>query len=319
MPNPNLSEIMATTIDSRSGVIQDNTIKNNALLMRLNAKGKIKTYSGGDYIIEELSFAENPNFGWYSGADVLPTASGQVLSAAQFTPKLASVQVIITGEDLLKNSGEEKIIDLMDARLENAESTMMNNICQGLYSDGTGYGGKQITGLDLAVPSDPTTGTYGGINRANFSFWRSQVYDPASTPTASTIQGYMNTLWASCVLGADAPDLIMAGSTIWATYMASLQTLQRFTNVNEANLGFPSVKFMNADVVLDGGIGGFLDATTMFFLNTNHIRLRPHAERNMKSLPRRTATNQDAEVAILGWCGNLTCRSARTQGRLIGS
>ena len=44
-----------------------------------------------------------------------------------------------------------------------AESTMLNLISQGAYSDGTGAGGKQLVGLDLAVPVTPTTGTYGGI------------------------------------------------------------------------------------------------------------------------------------------------------------
>ena len=65
------------------------------------------------------------------------------------------------------------MIDLMDARLTVAESTLANLISGGLYSDGTGAGGKEIDGLDAAVPVDPTTGTYGGIDRATWTFWRS--------------------------------------------------------------------------------------------------------------------------------------------------
>jgi hypothetical protein len=52
-----------TTIQSRTGKIADNVTKNNALLSRLKKKGKVKTFSGGNVILQELSFAENANGG----------------------------------------------------------------------------------------------------------------------------------------------------------------------------------------------------------------------------------------------------------------
>ena len=68
---------------------------------------------------------------------------------------------------------------------------------------------------------------------------------------------------------------------------------------------------------LDGGIGGYCPAGTAFFLNTDYIHYRPHASRNMVPLSpnRRYATNQDAEVQILAWAGNLTTSGAQFQGR----
>lgn len=69
--------------------------------------------------------------------------------------------VKINGLELLKNSGREKVIDLLEARIKNAEKTMLNNLSTGVYSDGTGTGGKQIGGLQLLV-SDAGTGTVGG-------------------------------------------------------------------------------------------------------------------------------------------------------------
>jgi hypothetical protein len=128
----------------------------------------------------------------------------------------------------------------------------------------------------------------------------------------------MNTLWASCTRGNDRPDLIVLDTIYWGIYMASLQAQQRFTSPDTGNLGFPSLKFMDADVVLDGGIGGFCPASTGFFLNTKYMKWRPHAQRNMVPLSpnRRYAINQDAEVQILAWAGNLTCNGAQFQGRL---
>jgi hypothetical protein len=85
-----------------------------------------------------------------------------------------------------------------------------------------------------------------------------------------------------------------------------------------ANLGFPTIKFMGADVVLDGGIGGFATTKTAYFLNTKYLYYRPHSKRNMVPLNpnRRYAVNQDAEVQILAFAGNMTC-GAQFQGRLI--
>lgn len=317
--NSNYSDILATTIESRSPEIADNVSKNNAVLAQLKQKGRIRTFEGGHKIIEPISQAANSNGNFYSGYEALPTAAQDVITAAEFAIKQYAVAVTMSGLEKIQNGGKEGILDLLAARLAVAEATMANDLSQGIYSDGTTNGSRTITGLDAAVPQDPTTGTYGGINRATSTntFWRSQLYDPASTPTSTTIQGYMNTLWASCQRGADRPDLILAGGTIWATYLASLQALQRFTGAETGKLGFPAVKFMDADVVLDGGIGGFATATDMYFLNTNYIFWRPHSGTNMVPLgpKERVAVNQDAIVQILGFAGNLTSSGPQFCGR----
>lgn len=319
MAFPNVTDIVATTIEKRSKKIQDNVTKNNGLLTWIKDKGNVRPVSGGTVIYEEISFAENGNAGWYSGYDLLPVSAQDVLSAAQFDYKQAAVPVVISGLDQLRNSGPEQMIDLMEQRLKVAESTMTNLLAQGVYSDGTGSGGKQIVGLDAAVPVNPNTGTYGGIDRATWSFWRSKTTTAGTALTAATVQAAMNTMWASLVRGADRPDLLLMDSQFWGIYMASLQPLQRFTDPAKANLGFPTVKFMDADVVLDGGIGGFATAKTCYFLNTKFMSYRPHRDRNMVPLApnRRYAINQDAEVQILAWAGNMTSSGPQFQGRLI--
>ena len=317
MAFPNISDILATTIESRTRQVADNVTKNNAVLMKLKEGGRIKTFSGGSKILQELSFAENANGGWYSGYDILPVGIADVISAAEFNIKQAAVPVVISGLEMLQNAGRERMIDLMDARLTVAESTLANIIAGGIYSDGTGAGGKEIDGLNAAVPANPATGTYGGIDRTTWTFWRNAV----GTGTAATVQADMNALWAKLVRGMDRPDLIMVDNTVWAAYMASLQAQQRFTSPETGNLGFPTIKFMDADVCLDGGIGGFCPAGTAFFLNTKYLHYRPHSARNMVPLSpnKRYATNQDAEVQILAWAGNLTCSGAQFQGRLTVS
>ena len=226
----------------------------------------------------------------------------------------------ISGLEQLQNAGKEQMIDLIESRISVAESTMANLISGGLYSDGLSAGGKQIDGLAAAIPAAPTTsGTYGGINSdsaGGWPFWQSKV---SSVVTGNLTLNNMNALWANLNRGMDRPDLIMTDSLGWASYVAILQANQRFTDGNKASGGFASVKFMDSDVVLDGGIGGFCPSRVMFFLNTNYLFYRPHSAREFVPLSpnRRYAINQDAEVQIMAWAGNLTVSNRSLQGRLI--
>lgn len=322
MAFPNVSDVIATTLESRSGKIRDNVSKSNAILAQLSKRGKVRPFSGGRIIYEEISFAENGNVNSYSGYDTLPTAAQDVLTAAEYGIKQYAVPVIVSGlEAEIQNAGEEGLIDLVASRVKVAEQTLRNRISDDLYGDGTGNGGKDLTGLDAAVPADPTTGTYGAINRATWTFWRSKLNDPGTTPTAATLQGEMVELWVELILGSEKPDLILSDNVLYAMYMASLTPNQRFTDPNMAELGFDNVKFMSAPVVCDGGIGGFATASTMYFLNTNFLHFRPHKSRNFVPLSpeKRYSTNQDASVQILAWAGNLTCSGSKYQGRLIGT
>lgn len=316
MAFPNISDIIATTIEKRSKKIADNVSKNNALLAKMQSRGRSRPFSGGRLIYEELSFSENANAGFYSGYDLLPVAAQDVISAAQFDIKQAACPVTISGLEQLQNSGPEEMINLITSRIDVAETTMQNIVCGGMYSDGTGYGGKQIVGLEAAVLLTPGgAGTYGGINQVTWPFWQNKAKNVANT---TTLQADMNDLWSQLVRGMERPDLIVADATVWKAYMASLQANQRFTDSGSASLGFPSIKFMDCDFVLDGGIGGFCPAGTAFFLNTKYIHYRPHSARNFVPLSpnKRYAINQDAEVQILAWAGAMTCSGRQFQGRL---
>ena len=324
MSFPNVTDIVATTIQHRSRQIADNVTKNNALSAKLNQRGNVKTFSGGNTILEELSFAQNANGGWYSGYDLLPVAAQDVISAAEYAIKQLACPIVMSGLEQLQNAGREQMIDLLEGRINVAESTMANLLAGGIYADGTGSGGKELTGLNAAVPTNPATGVYGGIDRASWVFWRPKLVNRASLAvpgpiTAANVAEAFNKMWAQLVRGSDRPDLIVLDNTLWGVYVASLQALQRFTQAETGKLGFPSLKYMDADIVLDGGVGGFCPAGTAFFLNTKYLYLRPHSARNMVPLSpnRRYAINQDAEVQILAWAGNLTVSGDQFQGRLI--
>ena len=318
MADPGLSELVTVALRNRTGKLADNVTENNALLYRLKQRGKVKPASGGRTIVQELEYAENGNGMWYSGYETLNTSAQTVFTAAEFDWKQYAVAVTISGLERLQVSGKEKVIDLLEARISNAEKTMMNAIAAGVYADGTGSGGKEIGGLQLLVADSVASGSVGGIAQATYTWWANYIRDAsdnAVTLSASTIQSEWNTVYPNLVRGTDRPDLIIVDNTQWGYYLSSLQNIQRITNSSLGEAGFTNLKFMDADVVLDGGFGGNAPSAHAYFLNTDYIHYRPHSDRNMVPIGgERMTSNQDAIVKLIGWAGNMTASNRKLQG-----
>ena len=322
--NSAITDIIATTIQSRSGELADNLTQNNAILQRLNSKGNVRPFSGGNVILEEIMYNDpnTNNANSYSGYEVLNISPDSPISAAQYKIAQYADSVTMSGLEMLQNSSKEAIIDLLDGRMQVSEARLLNRISGDLYGDGTGNGGKNLDGLGAAVSATPTTGTYGGINRANWTFWQNQITTGATS--ASTILAAMTSASIKQIRGTDKADLIVAGNTLYTYYVGALQAIQRIASEESGASGFASLKFYgggtSADVVLGGGYGAQETATYMYMLNTNYISFRPHKERNFVPIGgERQSINQDAIVKLYGWAGNLTTSNSFLQGLLTGS
>ena len=318
--NSAITDIIATTIQSRSGELADNLTQNNAILQRLNSKGNVRPFSGGNVILEEIFYDDTAtnNANSYSGYEVLSISPDSPISAAQFKIAQYAASVTMSGLEMLQNSSKEAIIDLIDGRMQVSEARLLNRISGDLYGDGTGNGGKNIDGLAAAIALSPTTGTYGGINRANFTFWRNQITTGASS---TTMLAKMTEAAIKQIRGTDKADLYIAGNNLYQFFVNALQAIQRITTEESGAAGFASLKFYgggtSADVVLGGGIGAQENTNYMYLLNTNYIFFRPHKERNFVPIGgERQAINQDAIVKLYGFAGNMTTSNAQLQGLL---
>lgn len=320
MAQVNVGEIVTTTLVNQTGELANNVENNNAVLNSIKRAGGVKAADGGSLIAQELDYTENTNAGSYDGYDTLATNQQSTFDYAQFAWKQYYANVTISGREKRMNAGDEKVIDLITSRITNAKRTLRNRIAAGLYGDGTGNGGKDITGLAAAIPSSVTTGTYGGINRVGNAWWQPKLQDPASTPTSATIlTTVMNPMWVQLVRDTDKPKLILADNISYTMYQGSLQPQQRFTDADTAAAGFENIKYMSAPVVLDGGIGGNCPASTMYFLNTDYLFWRPHVDANFVPADpeSRAPVNQDAVVKPIIFMGNLTCSGQQFQGIAI--
>lgn len=314
MATPGLSEIISTTLRNRTKEFADNVTKKNALLTMLEKKGAIKKHSSGRTLVKELDYAENSTFKYYSGYEELDVSASEVLSAAEYNWRQAAVCVTISGLEQRQNNGEEAIANLLEARIRNAMRTMANKTSEGIYSDGTGSGGKQIDGLKAVIADDPTTGTVGGIDASAYSFWRN--YASSAATSDGNILSRMNLAINTITRGSDRPDIVVGDLTMYGYFESALQANQRFTDSDMADAGFQNYMYKGIPVVLDDATGISTTHNRMYFLNTDYLFFDVHTGAYMTPLDGIRPANQDAMVFPIISQMNITCSNREQQGVL---
>jgi hypothetical protein len=326
--NVDWGDVVTTTLESRSKKLADNITNNSALLFRLKKRGNMASFTGGREIMQELAYAQNQTFLWYSGYEPLNIALNDTMTAARFPIKQAAIAVVISGLEEIQNSGEEAMMSLIAERTKIAEDTFWNQMSAGIYSDGTAFGGKQIGGLALLISKAPTTGIVGGIDAGAQVWWRNlainNATDAIGVASASTMQSYFNKGTLNLKRNSDGVDMIVADTNFYSFYLTSLQTIQRIQTEGDemAGAGFTALKYFGAgksvDVILDGGKNGQIPPNTAYFINSEFIKYRPSSERNFKVIGGdRANVNQDAIVRLSAWAGNLTVSNRSLQGVLF--
>ena len=314
------TELVTTTYRNHSSEIKDNMSNHNALFRRLTKKGRIRMEDGGLSIVEPLDYAENGTYQRYSGFDVLNVAASDVLTAAEFPWRQVAVNVAASGLEIRTNSGENRIINFVKAKIKNAQRSMANGLSEDLYSAGTSS--NQIGGLQHIIADGSGSvqygvGTVGGINATTWAFWRNQVFDASVgsvTPSATTIESsIMLPLWLACTRGMDTPDLIVADSVYFSYFENSQASLKRYASADEAQGGIVSLKYKTADVVYDSSDSG-MPASHMYFINTDFLELVAHTDAYMEVMPELRSINQDAVVVPVLFQGNLVCSNRARQG-----
>ena len=319
-PSSTFTEMVTTTLRRRSRKLADNISNHNALLSRLNTRKK-RVVRGGRSIVKELEYAENSTYQRFSGYDTLNISPSDVFTAAEYQWRNAIVHVSASMDEILDNRGRERMIDLVKSRITNAERTMRNNFSSDIYSDGTAA--NQINGLQAIIP-DTAGGTLGGIDGDTWTFWKSTTQSAAApiqggaaiTPGKTTMHSLMMPLYLELARQNDRTDLIVMTNDYYSYFWEGLTDNQRYAQDTKAVAGFNSLKFVDADVVFDGGTAhGSMGSTARgYFINTDFFEWVVAEGADMEPLQAKMSTNQLAEIVPVLLRSNLCCSNRKVQG-----
>lgn len=323
-----LQEVFSLALEQRSEGYQDLVSNANAILFQMKQRGQFQSFSGPT-IRERLLYAESGTYTRYSGYDFLNPTPMELINDAEFTPKLAAVSVTLSNEDILKNSGSAQLRSVMKVHIEAGEQELVDRFVEDIHSDGTET--NQIGGLQTALPTDPTTGTYGGIDRSANAIWRTTKYDVdtdfsgITQLSSTTVKEVFDIIMIERSRGRKGPDMIACASQHYIAYTAATVAIQRIQDENKlGKLGFTNLRYYgggkSVDVVLEGGIGSAMPDDVTYFIDTSGLKFRFHPDRNFKAFGgKQTPVNQDAIVQHIGFFGELTLINPLHMAKLFDS
>jgi hypothetical protein len=305
--NVNFDALLSTTLANYRPQLTDNVFTARPLTYFLMDKGRIRMLNGGTKIVEPLIYGQNSTVASYSGYDTISLTAQEGISAAEYEWKQYAASIAISGIEEGKNNGEQEIINLLEAKIMQAEESMREGFNQMFFADGTGNSGKDWNGLGNIVEA---SGTVGNINRATAGneFWRS--YEENTAEALSLAK--MATAYNSVSVGNDHPDMVLTTQTLFEKYEALLQPQLRYTDTKTADAGFQNLLFKAAPVVYDV----HCTAGVVYFLNSKYLSLVGHSGKWFAQTEFVRPENLDARYALIMCYGNLTCRNAAKQGKL---
>ena len=316
MPNPNVGLRVTANWEAVVGKGPEDNIHNDYWLFNQLSSGEgFKGFSGGDYIVAPLEYALNTTVSSYSDTDTISTTRIDVFDRAEFQWKEYAGSVVISDLEKDRNAGVGEVFALLPAKLENLRNSMKYAINAGLFSDGTGNTGKDIGGLQAVVASSPATGTVGGINRANFSFWRNQQTSGAQTSAAyDNLRATMRSIYnlSSNGVSGDHPSFAVTTRTVFEGYEGLLLANERFTDKTSGEGAFKgeSLKFKGAKISYDVACA----SGCLYLLNTKYLKLAYKKGSWFKMRPAVNPANQTIDVMLVRTMCNLITTNARRLG-----
>ena len=303
--NSNFDNLLTTTLANYRKTLTDNVFTARPLTYTLMEKGRIRMLNGGTKIVEPLIYGLNDTVGSYSGYDSIALTPQTGISAAEFEWRQYAASISISGIEEAKNNGDAEIINLLEAKIMQAEESMREGFNTMFFADGTGNSSKNWNGLDNLVDN---TGTVGNIDSSTYTWWKSYK---ETTATALTL-AQMATAYNSVSVGNDHPDTLLTTQLLFEKYEALLQPNLRYTDTKTADAGFQNLLFKAAPVMYDTGC----TAGTFYFLNSKYITLVGHSDKWFSQTAFISPEDTDARYALIMCYGNLTVRNRAKQGKL---
>lgn len=289
--NPNYGRVASTTLRNYAAKMADNVSKHIPLLGVMKEKGAVKLRGGSEIVLPVLGeFAPAQS---YSGSDSVTPQKPTGMTSAEYNWKQLISYAYMEGIEMAQNNGPEKIQDLMENTIMQAEKSIEDALSVQMFADGTGNGGKDFLGLEAIASQNPAADVLGGIPGATSPYWRNFVNNAVGSFAANGLDAIQAAIRAT-VRGNDRTDLIVCGSTIYGyAQRLAFNSVQIQSTNRLAKLGFEALTIEGIDFVHDANC----TADRIYGINTEYTKLYLHQDFNFKTTDFVTPVNQDIQVA----------------------
>lgn len=310
--HPDFNTLVTTTLDKRRNKMTDNVFESSPLTDRITRKGNRREVNGGIRIVEPLMYGKNSTSGFYSGWERLDLTPQEGMTSALYEWRQHAVSVAMNGLEDAQNSGEEQLIDLVEAKVLQAEESAADTFAEAFHA-AADLSVKAFHSLNTLIG---TTGTVGGIDSADSAnaWWRSQVGDASALTAFADVKRLWSEKFLAASKGKDTPSFGLVGGAGYLDYEESLLPQLRFTSNDEADGKFRNLTF--------NGVPMFYDIYTVdgtvYFPNEKYFQLVTHKRKWMKNMGTRTTPDIDGEFNLILSYGNLTLRNRARQAKVTG-
>ena len=296
----------------------------NTLLRKLKEKGNIKSSGGGLFISEPTTLVENSTIKNYYGYEAGNIGASENLKEARYPKAQKMMHITASGREMRANTGDDKLFDFVDAKIEAARMTASNRMNIEMYGDGSLY--QSLLGLQSFVQS-AGVGTYGGIDSTIYTRWQNKFAAlPASTfanSVATNIAAGIDSLKKLCTDGEDSPDMGIATLDMFNLLEADYRTKIRYDGLRmdpkAANVGVPSIYHAMIPIYWDINTAFGTTGQTLYLLDTKNISLLEDPKAKWTFGKPEKPVGGDSVVIMGIWEGQFTCKKRRTQGKLIAN
>jgi hypothetical protein len=266
------------TLHNRRAQIIDNIFTGTAFLNMMRARGGVEIEpTGGVGIVRGVRFAKNSTAASFSGFDTFVISPQDNETSLNYPWSSLWVHVSIAWDEERRNSGQARLINLVNQKIDDAEMALRDELNIQLLQDQPAAGSKDLNGIEELIDEtpagDPTRGTapLGGISGAAAAWWRPQ----ADVSGAAFGVGAMNTMYNDASDGSDFPTFVLSTQASYEAYEADQVDQIRYGAADALDASFSSLLFKQVPLVWDPSV---TLANSMYFINTNYTKLVIHEE-----------------------------------------
>jgi len=288
----NLGEIVASALPSYEKEFKDQVFNKHVALDHMKQNGGVVQKGGGSELRVPLMTTAGTSE-WFSGTDTLDVSPIDTLDAAEYDWRNLNASIVFTLDDKLSNSGKEQVVDLLEAKIKQAELTIADSLNDSLYN-GTGSEARpRIVGLASACG----TGTYAGIAGGTYTDWQAYVQSSAETLAVTHFKIMRNTI--NNRAGASPLSIFITTQALYekleALYTPTYQ-MNPLVQSKEArrlgDVGFTALEYAGIPVAFDSKVA----TGSCYGFNTTNLKMYVHKDAYMDKTPMRSPVDQHVDI-----------------------